>query len=219
MGSRPLLGHGPAEQVAAVGAPMADNRQISSEDQRSVKLRVRSPPTGTHQCHRVTPTGWAMMLTVKLADRASARPGNGDGSLRSAGARHRPPFSECSPPQQTMMRGPEQMAADSEEILDERVHRQEALGVSCRFEPTHLALSLTRRFVRHLGVVVRIPFREMGHRRHGRPTRSSVTLQLVGDQPGRGPARMTDDLRRKAVSSIVRCTVAHRHSVPSATAT
>ena len=33
---------------------MADDRQISSEDQRSVKLRVRSPPTGTHQCHRVT---------------------------------------------------------------------------------------------------------------------------------------------------------------------
>ena len=33
----------------------ADDRQISSEDQRSVKLRVRSPPTGTHQCHRVTP--------------------------------------------------------------------------------------------------------------------------------------------------------------------
>ena len=55
MGSRPLSGHGPADQVAAVGSPMADDRQISSEDQRSVKLRVRSPPTGTHQCHRVTP--------------------------------------------------------------------------------------------------------------------------------------------------------------------
>ena len=55
MGSRPLSGHGPADQVAAVGSPMADDRQISSEDQRLVKLRVRSPPTGTHQCHRVTP--------------------------------------------------------------------------------------------------------------------------------------------------------------------
>ena len=49
MGSRPLSGHGPADQVAAVGSPMADDRQISSEDQRSVKLRVRSPPTGTHR--------------------------------------------------------------------------------------------------------------------------------------------------------------------------
>ena len=47
MGSRPLSGHGSADQVAAVGSPMADDRQISSEDQRSVKLRVRSPPTGT----------------------------------------------------------------------------------------------------------------------------------------------------------------------------
>ena len=35
MGSRPLSGHGPADQVAAVGSPMADDRQISSEDQRS----------------------------------------------------------------------------------------------------------------------------------------------------------------------------------------
>ena len=28
MGSRPLSGHGPADQVAAVGSPMADDRQI-----------------------------------------------------------------------------------------------------------------------------------------------------------------------------------------------
>ena len=72
MGSRPLSGHEPADQVAAVGSPMADDRQISSEDQRSVKLRVRSPPTGTHQCHRVTPTGGGIMLTVKLRHQADS---------------------------------------------------------------------------------------------------------------------------------------------------
>ena len=58
MGSRPLSGHGPADQVAAVGSPMADDRQISSEDQRSVKLRVRSPPTGNS--YGIQLTGWAV---------------------------------------------------------------------------------------------------------------------------------------------------------------
>ena len=46
---------------------MADDRQIRSEDRRSVNLRVRAPPTGAHQCHRVTPIGREMMLTVNLA--------------------------------------------------------------------------------------------------------------------------------------------------------
>ena len=46
--------------------PAGDDRQISSEDRRSVKLRVRPPPTGTHRCHGATPTGRGIMLTVKL---------------------------------------------------------------------------------------------------------------------------------------------------------
>ena len=40
--------------------------QFSSQDRRSVKLRVRPPPAGTHQCHRATSAGSGMMLTVKL---------------------------------------------------------------------------------------------------------------------------------------------------------
>ena len=47
-------------------SPTDDDRQISSEDRRSVKLRVRPPPAGTHQCHRATSAGSGMMLTVKL---------------------------------------------------------------------------------------------------------------------------------------------------------
>ena len=31
--------------------PVGDDRQISSKDQRSVKLRVRPPLPGTHRCH------------------------------------------------------------------------------------------------------------------------------------------------------------------------
>ena len=50
-------------------SPTDDDRQISSEDRRSVKLRVRPPPAGTHQCHRATSAGSGMMLTVKLTRR------------------------------------------------------------------------------------------------------------------------------------------------------
>ena len=46
--------------------PVGDDRQISSQDQRSVKLRVRPPLTGTHRCHEATPTGRGIMLTVTL---------------------------------------------------------------------------------------------------------------------------------------------------------
>ena len=37
--------------------PAGDDRQISSEDRRSVKLRVRPPLPGTHRCHGATPPG------------------------------------------------------------------------------------------------------------------------------------------------------------------
>ena len=52
-------------------SPADDDRQINSEDRRSVKLRVRPPLTGTHRCHRATPTGGGIMLTVKLTLRVA----------------------------------------------------------------------------------------------------------------------------------------------------
>ena len=55
-------------------SPTDDDRQISSEDRRSVKLRVRPPPAGTHQCHRATSAGSGMMLTVKLTKSSSSDP-------------------------------------------------------------------------------------------------------------------------------------------------
>jgi len=64
-----------------------------------------------------------------------------------------------------MMRGPEQMASDSEEIRYETVHRQEALSVSWRFEPTHLVLALARRLVGDFGAIVRVMVRAVHHGR------------------------------------------------------
>ena len=61
---------GPAADVAPVG----DDRQINSEDRRSVRLRVRSPRTGTYRYHETTPTGAGMMLTVNLLRAARSCP-------------------------------------------------------------------------------------------------------------------------------------------------
>ena len=48
MVGRPLSGHDPAGQLAAVDSPMADDRQIKNEDRRSVNLWVsHRPPAPT----------------------------------------------------------------------------------------------------------------------------------------------------------------------------
>ena len=52
-------------------APGGNDRQVNSKDPRSVRLWVRPPPTGTHQCHSMTPTGIGMMLTVRLRRRVA----------------------------------------------------------------------------------------------------------------------------------------------------
>ena len=69
IGSLPIRSDGLPGQ-----SPTDDDRQISSEDRRSVKLRVRPPPAGTHQCHRAISAGSGMMLTVKLAKSESIDP-------------------------------------------------------------------------------------------------------------------------------------------------
>ena len=69
IGSRPIRSDG-----LPCPSPTDDDRQISSEDRRSVKLRVRPPPAGTHQCHRATSAGSGMMLTVKLTQSSSIDP-------------------------------------------------------------------------------------------------------------------------------------------------
>ena len=72
--SRPLLGHGHPVSWLPYELPAGDDRQVSSQDRRSVKLRVRPPPAGTHQCHRATSAGSGMMLTVKLTLNGQALP-------------------------------------------------------------------------------------------------------------------------------------------------
>ena len=81
--SRPLWGHGHPVSWLPYELPAGDDRQISSEDQRSVKLRVRLPLTGTHRCHEATPTGRGIMLTVKLTSPEHTRAGESEIRLPS----------------------------------------------------------------------------------------------------------------------------------------
>ena len=67
--SRPIRSDGLPGQ-----SPTDNDRQISSQDRRSVKLRGRPPPAGTHQCHRATSAGSGMMLTVKLTKTSAVIP-------------------------------------------------------------------------------------------------------------------------------------------------
>ena len=53
-----------------------------------------------------------------------------------------------------MVHRSEQVAPHTKEVLHEPMHRQEALGVSDRFEPSHLVLALPCRLMRDLRSVV-----------------------------------------------------------------
>ena len=66
---------------------------------------------------------------VKLTRTVRFFPSRPSARARSAGARHRIPFDERSRSEQAVVRRPQQMAADPEEILHEPMHRREALHV------------------------------------------------------------------------------------------
>ena len=96
------------------------------------------------------------------------------------------------------MDGPQEVAADTKEILDGAVHREKPLRVGRRFEPAHLTLPLPGRLVRDFGPVVRVPVRAVDHGRHHGAAGRRVAAQLVGDQSSRDTALAFQQLAEKA---------------------
>ena len=86
------------------------------------------------------------------------------------------------------MDGPQEVAADTKEILDGAVHREKPLRVGRRFEPAHLTLPLPGRLVRDFGPVVRVPVRAVDHGRHHGAAGRGVAAEFVGDQSPRDTA-------------------------------
>ena len=138
------------------------------------------------------------MLTVNLPTAARSS-GNARSTARvSGGARHHVPFGERLRPEETIVGGPEQMAADPEEILHDAVDRREALELPRGREAAHLPFALLRRFVRDLSSVVGVRVRAMDDRGHHRAAGGSIAGQLVGDQPSRGTALPLQQLAEEA---------------------
>lgn len=77
------------------------------------------------------------------------------------------------------------MSADSEEILDDAVHRCKTLQMGSRLEPAHLAFPLAGRLLRDFRAIVFILPGTVDQGRHHGTVRGRVTAQLVRDQPAR----------------------------------
>jgi hypothetical protein len=77
------------------------------------------------------------------------------------------------------------VTADSEEVLDEAMHREEALRVTGRLKLSHLALSLAGDLMGHLRPVVRVLRGVVHHRGDHRAMGRRVALELVGDETAR----------------------------------
>ena len=65
-----------------------------------------------------------------------------------------------------MMDGPQEVAADTKEILHGSVNREKPLHVSSGFKPAHLALPLPGRLVGDFRPVVRVLVRAVNHGRY-----------------------------------------------------
>ena len=85
-----------------------------------------------------------------------------------------------------MVNGPEEVAADTKEILHGSVYREKPLRVRGGFKPAHLSLALSGRLMRDLRSVVLVLPRAVHDGRHHGTVRRRVTAQLVCDPVGRG---------------------------------
>jgi hypothetical protein len=77
------------------------------------------------------------------------------------------------------------VASDSEEILNDSVHRPESLRLTNGFEPPHLSLALSNRLMRDFSPIVSVAFGLVHDTRHQGAACCFIGPQLVGDQsPG-----------------------------------
>ncbi len=103
----------------------------------------------------------------------------------SVGTRNLPPQTEGAISEHSVVGRAQEVPPNPEEVLDDSVNGEEALGLAWRLEPAHLSLSLSRRLMRDLRSVVGVPARVVDHRRHGAPPRCAVAPQLVGHEAQR----------------------------------
>src|SRR5262249_28649587 len=82
-----------------------------------------------------------------------------------------------------MVDRPQQVASDSEKILNDSVHRPESLHLTNGFEPAHLSLPLSDRLMGDFSSIVSVAFGVMHDRRHHRAARCLIGSHCVVDRP------------------------------------
>ena len=96
------------------------------------------------------------------------------------------PSEECATSKLSVMTRLQQVSSDAEEVLDKSMNGQESLGLTRRFEPSHLPFTLPRRLVRDLGSIVLVLVGAVDDGWHDLAVSGAVASQLVGDEAGRG---------------------------------
>ena len=77
----------------------------------------------------------------------------------ASGRGHCSPDREGSRSQESLIRRSQQMASDSEKILDDTVEGEKPLGLASGFESAHLPFPLASRLMRGFGAIVGVTFR------------------------------------------------------------
>jgi hypothetical protein len=80
------------------------------------------------------------------------------------------------------MGGSHQVSTTAKQIVDRTMGGEKPLGLSWRFEASHLALSLLRELMGDLGSIIQTSVLMMGDTRQHLSARGSVAAQLICDE-------------------------------------
>jgi hypothetical protein len=93
-----------------------------------------------------------------------------------------PPDPECPRASSAIGGRGHEVPSRPEVAVDHRVHRQESLCLTVRFELLHLSLSSSRGSMRILSPIVQIAAGPVSHIRHDRSLSNAVAAQAVRDE-------------------------------------
>ncbi len=115
--------------------------------------------------------------------------------------RHLSPRRKGPSMAQPIMRGFQQRALNTKEIVDGTVHREKPLGVARRFDP-HLAFLLAGGLMRYFCAVVRPFFLAVGDFGQEITARCSVATELIGHQLVRDVLQPFQQFAKEAFSRV-----------------
>ena len=138
--------------------------------------------------------------TVKLMLREQAGAVGMTSPFESCRPRYCVPSEERATSKLSVMTRLQQVSSDAEEVLDKSMNGQESLGLTRRFEPSHLPFTLPRRLVRDLGSIVLVLVGAVDDGWHDLAVSGAVASQLVGDEPPGWPALPLQQLTKEAFS-------------------